>query len=147
MMKGENLKAKDLNFADITWNKSVQTRSFATEHRSLVRGCERNRRVKQINLFIDGRPGSFAVSFGQTMWTLLNKARILLCCQSDINTRNCWSEIVMSAFSTMVLEIHWIHFEKDTGCYEEQRLSKESSGNVPYVEDKGKPFTYIPVVY
>ena len=55
MMKGENLKAKDLNFADITWIKSVQARSFATEHQSLVRGSERNRRVKQLNLFIDRR--------------------------------------------------------------------------------------------
>ena len=41
----------------------------------------------------------------------------------------------MSAFSAMVLAIHWIYFEKDSGCYEEERLSKESSGNVPYVED------------
>ena len=77
MMKGENLKAKDLNFADITWNKSVQARSFATKHQSPVRGSERNRRVKQLNLFIDGRSGSFAVSLGQTMWTSLNKAKIM----------------------------------------------------------------------
>ena len=54
-MKGENLKANDLNFVDITWIKSVQAHSFATERQSLVRGSERNQRVKQLNLYIDRR--------------------------------------------------------------------------------------------
>ena len=52
-VKSKELTAEDLNFAEVTWLRGVQAHSFATERQNLLHGYERNKHVKQFNLYLD----------------------------------------------------------------------------------------------
>ena len=52
-VKSKKLKAEDLNFAEVTWIRDVQAHSFATERQNLLHGYERDKHVKQFNLYLD----------------------------------------------------------------------------------------------
>ena len=52
-VKSKDLRAEDLNFAEVTWIRGVQAHSFATERQDLLHGYERSKHVKQFNLYLD----------------------------------------------------------------------------------------------
>ena len=52
-VKSKELKAEDLNFAEVTWVRGVQAHSFATERQDLLHGYERSKHVKQFNLYLN----------------------------------------------------------------------------------------------
>ena len=52
-VKSKELKAEDLNFAEVTWIRGVQAHPFATERQNLLHGYERDKHVKQFNLYLD----------------------------------------------------------------------------------------------
>ena len=52
-VKSKELKAEDLNFAEVTWIRGVQAHSFGTERQNLLHGYERSKHVKQFNLYLD----------------------------------------------------------------------------------------------
>ena len=54
VVKSRDLNVDDVNLAEVTWVRSVQARSFATERHILVHGAEGNQRIKQFNLYLDG---------------------------------------------------------------------------------------------
>ena len=52
-VKSRDLRAEDLNFAEVTWIRGVQAHSFATERQDLLHGYEGSNHVKQFNLYLD----------------------------------------------------------------------------------------------
>lgn len=52
-VKSKDLRAEDLNFAEVTWIRGVQAHSFATERQDLLHGYEGSNHVKQFNLYLD----------------------------------------------------------------------------------------------
>ena len=52
-VKSKELKAEDLNFAEVTWIRGVQAHSFATERQDLRHGYEGSKHVKQFDLYLD----------------------------------------------------------------------------------------------
>lgn len=81
VLKSRDLNVDDVNLAEVTWVRSVQARSLATERHIFVRSAEGN---QQFNLYLDG-DGVIRCK-GQ-----LNKkkTRIQCCCQRVIDTQNC----------------------------------------------------------
>ena len=45
-VKSKDLRAEDLNFAEVTWIRGVQAHSFGTERQDLLHGYERSKHVK-----------------------------------------------------------------------------------------------------
>ena len=83
-VKSKELKAEDLNFAEVTWIRGVQAHSFATERQNLLHSCERSN-----STYILMRTRLFAVRVGSTMQTQPKKARIQYCYLRDTDTQNC----------------------------------------------------------
>ena len=83
-VKSKELKAEDLNFAEVTWIRGVQAHSFATERQNLLHGCERSN-----STYILMRTRLFAVRVGSTMQTQPKKARIQYCYLRATDTQNC----------------------------------------------------------
>ena len=52
-VKSKDLRAEDLNFAEVTWIRGVQAHSFATERQDLRHGYEGSKHVKQFDLYLD----------------------------------------------------------------------------------------------
>ena len=77
-VKSRDLRAEDLNFAEVTWIRGVQAHSFATERQNLLHGCERSN-----STYILMRTRLFAVRVGSTMQTQPKKARIQHCYQRE----------------------------------------------------------------
>ena len=52
-VKSKELKAEDLDIAEVTWVRGVQVHSFGTERQILLPGYERSKHVTQFNLYLD----------------------------------------------------------------------------------------------
>ena len=83
-VKSKDLRAEDLNFAEVTWIRGVQAHSFATERQNLLHGCDRSN-----STYILMRTRLFAVRVGSTMRTQPKKARIQYCYLRATDTQNC----------------------------------------------------------
>ena len=83
-VKSKDLRAEDLNFAEVTWIRGVQAHSFATERQNLLHSCERSN-----STYILMRTRLFAVRVGSTMQTQPKKARIQYCYLRATDTQNC----------------------------------------------------------